>query len=324
MAEAKSQLQTLDRALDVLEIVEASPEPVSLTEVARQLGEATPIIFRVLQTLEARGYVRRRAEDKRYIHTGRSTGTGSIRRAVSLLRGLSRFPARGAGLEELAGQAALDPASAREILGPLGESGLVEEDAASHRWRLSYALMEIVRPLLVSDDLLPLIRPMMERLNRETEETVSLFQRAGERQIVTALIPSPHPVRYVLNVGDSLPLYLGAAGKAALAALSDAQIEALLAAVDLKPLTGFQVDLDHLREEVREIRRLGYAVSTGERVEGASAVGATFVDGEGNPRATISLLIPSFRASGQRLRELGERLAGEVRALRIPAPGREF
>lgn len=67
------------------------------------------------------------------------------------------------------------------------------------------------------------------------------------------------------------------------------------------------------------IRRLGYAVSAGERVEGASAVAATISDSAGCPRATISLLMPSFRATEQGLRELGETLAGQVRTLLLPA-----
>ncbi|GAA6129791.1 helix-turn-helix domain-containing protein [Halopseudomonas sabulinigri] len=74
MSEPTRQLRTLSRALDVLELIEASPVPISLSELAKAMDESTPIVFRILQTLEARGYIRRRAEDKRYSHTGRSTG----------------------------------------------------------------------------------------------------------------------------------------------------------------------------------------------------------------------------------------------------------
>lgn len=319
MSEVKSRLSTLDRALDVLEIVEEASCPVTMTEVARQLGEPRPIIFRVLQTYEARGYVRRRSDDKRYTHTGRSTGTGAIRRAVMVLQSLSSFTLDGATAEELSIRTGLDTLAVEDVLAPLCQTGLIKRDEMSQRWQLTYALMEIARPLLAGDNLVPVVRPLLERLVAQTGETVSLFQYAGDQQVVTAVVPSPHPVRYVLGVGESFPLYLGAAGKATLAALPDAEVKRLLDCGPVQQITDFKVDFQRLRKEIAMIRRLGYAVSAGERVEGASAVAATISDSAGCPRATISLLMPSFRATEQGLRELGETLAGQVRTLLLPA-----
>ena len=89
------QLQTLARALDVLELMERTPEPMSLTEIAEAMGEATAIVYRILHTLEARGYLYRRPQDKRYSYTGRSTGAGAVSRAVDLLQAASRAVPRG-------------------------------------------------------------------------------------------------------------------------------------------------------------------------------------------------------------------------------------
>ncbi len=100
-------MRTLSRVLDVLELIEASPVPISLSELAKAMDESTPIVFRILQTLEARGYIRRRAEDKLYLHTGRSTGSG----AVMLLRSAAGFSFAGSSIEELANRAALEPAA---------------------------------------------------------------------------------------------------------------------------------------------------------------------------------------------------------------------
>lgn len=314
MTTPKGQLQTLSRALDVLEAIEASAQPVTLTEIARQLGEVAPVVLRVLQTLEARGYVRRRPEDKRYTHTGRSTGSGAIRRAMALLRSMSSLGFQGGSLEELARQTGFDEGSITELLDPLLEAGVIELDHSGGRWRISYGLMELVRPLLAGDSLMHIVRPLMERLQAETEETVSLFYRAGERQIVAAAIPSHQPVRYVLDVGTVFPLYRGAAGKAALAALTDSDVEAVLAQADQQHLP----DAEQLRREIETTRARGYAMSSGERVEGASAVATAIRDAAGIPRAVLGLMMPSFRISPDKLHALGSLLAREVGALHIP------
>lgn len=316
MTEDKNQLQTLSRALDVLEMIESSASPMSLTEIARELDEVAPIVFRVLHTLEDRGYVRRRVEDKRYTHTSRSTGSGAIRRAIILLKSISVFAMRGVRIDELADHAMLDSAAVEELLRPLEASGVVE--VSGDRWRASYGLMEIVRPLLVGDDVTHIVRPLMERLQVETGETVSLYRQAGSRQVVTAVIPSRHSLRYVLDVGASFPLHLGAAGKTALAALPVEDQDRLLSESESEYMTEYRTEPDRVRSELAEIRRCGYSLSTGERVEGASSVTTAIRDSAGNVRAVLGVMMPSLRVSTEQLHELGTLLVKETDALYMP------
>ena len=44
MSENQYQLRTLSRALDVMTMLETSPEPLTMTVVADRLGEAGPVI----------------------------------------------------------------------------------------------------------------------------------------------------------------------------------------------------------------------------------------------------------------------------------------
>src|SRR5690606_7822848 len=158
---------------------------------------------------------------------------------------------------------------------------------------------------LNNDDVLVSIRPLMERLHAETGETVSLFHRAGDRQIVTSVLPSPHPVRYALDTGSAFPLYMGAAGKAALAFLPEVEAEALIRGHRMRALTPYQPKVSVLRKELKTIRQQGFAISNGERVEGASAVAAPIRGGNGYPAAVVGLMMPSFRTSDDQLRQLG-------------------
>ncbi|MCC5810464.1 MAG: IclR family transcriptional regulator [Ectothiorhodospiraceae bacterium] len=315
----QAQLKTLSRGLDVLELIEASPTPVSLTEIAHALDEAAPIIYRVLQTLEARGYVYRRPADKRYVHTGRSTGSGAITRAIDLLQAVSEVSHQGGDLPGLSRRSGLEEPLVEELLAPLAQKRLVECRPEDGRWRLSYSLLEIARPLLNGDGLESMMRPVMEAVHRKTGETVSLFRTSGSRQVVSAVIPSAQPVRYVMDVGSAYPLYLGAGGKAALAAMPEADVLRLLDESDLEPITDYRPDRDSLLDELRLIRERGYAVSTGERVEGASAVTVAVRDSSGVLRAVMGVMMPSFRAEAERLETLGAYLIQELARLHLPA-----
>ncbi|WP_133492293.1 IclR family transcriptional regulator [Alcanivorax sp. 24] len=316
---AKSyQLQTLARALDVLELLERTSKPMSLTEIAELLGEATAIVYRILHTLENRGYLYRRPEDKRYSYTGRSTGAGAVSRAVDLLLAAAENVPGGASAEQLAGRVGLDPRVAEEILIPLREKGWIQQENGGDQWRLSHSVMALSRPFLNSDDVLVRIRPLMERLHADTGETVSLFHRAGDSQVVTSVLPSPHPVRYALDMGSTFPLYLGAGGKAMMAFLPEPEVEALIRNHQITALTRYVPKTGVLRKELKSIHQRGYAISNGERVEGASAVAVPVLRGDGYPVAVLGLMMPSFRTSDGALHALGERLVEELSRLRIP------
>jgi len=56
----------LEKGLDILEILSREQDGLSLTEIARALGRSVNEVFRVLATLDRRGYLTRIAKDGRY------------------------------------------------------------------------------------------------------------------------------------------------------------------------------------------------------------------------------------------------------------------
>ncbi|WP_203142713.1 IclR family transcriptional regulator [Marinobacter mangrovi] len=318
MSDGKNQLRTLSRGLDVLERIESAPQPQSLTELARAMGDSAPIIFRVLQTLEARGYVRRRESDKRYVHTGRVTGSGAITRALSLLGAIAQFGVRGGTVAELAAFRGFDESTVEELLQPLAERAVVEVNRQGEpRWRISVKVMELIRPLMTNTDVTSAVRPLMERLHAETGETLSLFRRVGNQQVLVSTLASPQPIRYVLDVGTAFPLTVGAAGKAELAYLTSRETDALLAKETPEAA-------DAIRTELMQIRDRRYALSLGERIEGACAVAAAVRDAEGAVCGVVSLMAPSFRMTEARLQALGEQLVDGLNDVNLPATGEQF
>lgn len=325
MSEPKNQLRTLTRGLEVLELIEAAPAPVSLTEVARQMGESTPIVFRILQTLEERKYVYRRESDKRYTLSGLQSARGTVFRVMTLLRVIAGSASRGCSLAELAGGAGFEEAVVQELLGPLEERGIVEVNRLGvERWRMSAKVLEFVRPLLAENDLTSQLIPVMERLGAKTRETVSLFRRIGDEHVLTAVQPSRQPIRYVMEVGERFPLHLGAAGKAELAFVSSEQRARILEQVRVNATAPDQDQMVRLNAELELVRQRRYAISVGERVEGATAVASPVRDAAGAVCGVLSIMMPSFRVSDEQLHQMGELLVSELQHIFIPATGEQF
>ncbi|WP_152970160.1 IclR family transcriptional regulator, partial [Frigoribacterium sp. RIT-PI-h] len=80
----------------------------------------------------------------------------------------------------------------------------------------------------------------MAALAEATGETVSLYVRSGVARVVVAQSPSPHSLRHVVQVGDELPLWIGAAGAVLLSGEPAEALDATLDDVDATagPATG--------------------------------------------------------------------------------------
>ncbi len=120
-----------------------------------------------------------------------------------------------------------------------------------------------------------------------TGETVSLYVRSGVARVVVAQSPSPHSLRHVVQVGDELPLWIGAAGAVLLSGEPVDSLDDTLDDVDasshpgtgapspatpLGPAPTLPVDRAAVRARVDEARHAGWSVSHGAREPGNSGV----------------------------------------------------
>lgn len=298
------QLKTLYRGLEALELMKSAGTGVTLSDLSRQLDEPTTVVFRILKTLEAAGQIRQEEQGKGYRPVmGQQDNATAIRQAVRLIRTLSDSYPEALTERELASALVLTEVDVGQSLLALGGERLVEEQAPG-RWRLAYGCLELVAPLIGQDDLIDNLRPVMEEIRRETRETVVLFRISGERQTVIVSLPSPQPIRYVLNVGSSFPLYLGAAGKVALAYMAQEDSRRYLQHCDLETGTDKVPDRDSMLRQLTRIRHDGYSISIGERVEGAAGVAVPICGANGQPVAVMSIVLPAFRTDRARLEGL--------------------
>jgi len=159
--------------------------------------------------------------------------------------------------------------------------------------------------------------PYLDWLGAQTGETVHLFALAGEVAVCVDRRESTYPVRLSSVLGLSVPLHAGASPKAILAHLPEEVQAHILAQLSGYPrYTGKTVtDPEALREELQEIRALGYAISDEDVDVSARGVGAPVFDHAGGVVGGVSLGGPSFRVDDEALREFGELILQGARAI---------
>jgi DNA-binding IclR family transcriptional regulator len=134
------------------------------------------------------------------------------------------------------------------------------------------------------------VRAVMRELADECGETVNVYIRHGTARICVAQAEGPQMIRHVVRIGDELPLWAGAASKVLLGVANDAIVDAVAA---LAP--GGSGSAPRLREQIELAREQGYAVTHGERENGASGLAAPVRDASGRVQAALGLGGPTSR-----------------------------
>lgn len=232
--------------------------------------------------------------------TNRDEGIQVLRRAAAALDEIAADPGQ-LRLVDLGERLGLAKSTARRLLVGLVEVGLASVDSHGH-----FALGERLLGFgsAAGAHVAAIFRPTIERVARATDgETVDLSVLRGQRMWFVDQIESSHRLRAVSAVGVRFPLDVTANGKAALAALDDADAQATI--------SRFDPDVaDRLLREIDEIRRTGIAFDRGEHTPGISAA-AMARRSVGDNIVAISVPAPT-----QRFLEKEERI---VEALRTAA-----
>lgn len=226
------------------------------------------------------------------------------------------------GLSEIARAVGVDKATTLRILTTFEQLGAVRQDEASRGYRLGPNMSTLAAA--PPPDLREVTRPLMNRLWEATGETVCLVLPNGYERVHVEVLPGRHELRFDPVIGLTWPLYVGASGKAMLAFMSKARLDELVAATGLAPGRSRRAsDEGQLRRELAKIRRDGYAVSSGETVEGGAVVAAPIFDRLGDVVASIALRGPSVRLGPQALRALAPAVRDAARAASLALGWRE-
>ncbi len=238
----------------------------------------------------------------------------SIDRAADLLEAIAAAtePETAPGLADACG---LNRSTAWRILATLEHHGLVDRDPDSNRYRLGFAVLKLAAAA-GQEPLVRLAHPVLRRLADTTGETVNLAV-ARRLELVYADQVQARQVMAPNWLGHPVPLHATSTGKAFLAALPHAELDAIVRA-GLERFTDTTITAARaLRAALDDVRERGYAVSRGELEPTLWGVSAVARDASGRPIAVVSVWGADARVR-DRLDALGAeaaRAAGELERL---------
>ena len=262
---------------------------------------------------------------------GRTLGTQSLQRAMTILRTLAQQSPVGVGLTQVAARTGLNPATAHRLLACLVEEGMVAREPAG---RKLYKLGPFALGLGPDGSrhhfawLVDLARAGMEALAAATGCTVHLVVRVGHNGMIIDRVDGgaiSHPA--IGKVGNVGFLGYGCGSVVLLAALPPAAAEELLWENNWM-CSFFSLDPETIRAVVEETRAKGYCFSDSIFAKGVSGLAMCVPAGLELPSISLSLISDNGGVSDAKLpallpllRDAVTALAERIAARTISLPG---
>ena len=226
---------------------------------------------------------------------------------TSLARGLSvirAFTERDQSLTiaDVARITGLPRAAARRCLHTLTQLGYAGTDGRTYCLRPK--ILALGYSYLSSSPLASTLDPVLERISRTLQESSSAGVLDEDDIVYVARAATKRIMSVGLSVGSRLPAWSTSIGRALLAHLPPAELDAYLARVDLKPLTHLTLtDPDALRRELEKIRRNGYALVDQELEIGLRSVAVPIRNRAGAVVAAMNVSTQAARVSCAEMEE---------------------
>lgn len=232
--------------------------------------------------------------DKNLDKTEKNDG-GSVRavdRALSILdcfsNGQTSF-----SLTELSKESGLSLTTTLRIIGTLESRDYISRNPDDGRYYLGFRLAQIGSIALSNIDISRIAQPFLRKLLEQFNESVGIYVRRGDSRVCVARMNGTNSLRFVVMLGNTLPLTRGAAGRIILAHMPESDIARLLAE---DPFTTVS--------ELAELREIGCAHSHGERDSAVESFAAPIFNANGEVFAAIFLTGPIGRFTEEKIAEI--------------------
>ena len=227
------------------------------------------------------------------------SGTQSIERVVGVLRVVASRGRHGMRLGDVAAASGLPTSTCLRMLKRLEIEGLLERHPITRQYFLGPLLHELgllARPRIA---LAEHCEATLAELAEDSSDTVYLSERRGLEAVCSARAVGRYPIQALtLDVGIRRPLGVGAGGLAILCALPPAEADEVIEANAQRYAKLSTLDVEQVRDAVREGRERGYAFLDSAVFQGVAAVGVAFPHGA--PVAALSVAAISARLDEER------------------------
>lgn len=193
-----------------------------------------------------------------------------------------------AGPSEIATRIGGNKSTTFRLMDAMERMGLLDRDP-NGSYSLGLWLLELGAIVQSRFDLGRVANPELRLLQQDIGLTVNLLIRHGYQATCIDRVAGRNVDVLTLNLGGSLPLYVGAGPRILLASLTDEEVDRYLEDAPFMPLTRHSIiSADQLRADVQLIREREYATSMEDISIGVAALGVPVFDASGRVVAAIA------------------------------------
>jgi IclR family KDG regulon transcriptional repressor len=218
-------------------------------------------------------------------------------------------------LTQIADIVGMNKSTVHRLLLTLEGKNFLHRESSTGLYKLGYRFVDMASIVINNVDIQRFAQPYLERLAEECGETVDLAILDGSEIIYLQVIESRQRVKLAAAVGQRLPVYCTASGKAFLAYLPDEEVQAILGEGMIRYTENTLITIAEIRKDIEQTRERGFAISQQELENFIHAIAAPILNAHRVPVAVIAIAGPSFRLPGERMLELGQLLCKTTDAI---------
>jgi IclR family acetate operon transcriptional repressor len=182
------------------------------------------------------------------------------------------------------------------MLQQLESAGLLIRENNGRHYGVGARMRRMAESLLLNDTHHGARHSVLRSLVEELGESCNLTTLSGNEIVYLDRVETLEPLRFTLHPGSRVPAHCSASGKIIMSQLAPAQRRRLLEAAPLKKYTPNTVtDVDQIEEELKQVRRDGYAIDDQEFLPGLVCAAVLVPSSSGISNLGIAVQAPVMR-----------------------------
>ncbi len=239
----------------------------------------------------------------------------SVERGLAILRAFTPETPKW-GVTSLSAHLHLPKTIVTRLLATLEDASFVEQDPLDKTYYLGRSVYELAGSYANRNELIRISHDWLHQLVAQSGFTAQLSVLDGKEIVCLATAESAMVVRAVFYPGLRRPTHATASGKVLLSGLTDTAVRALFGNERLPAITSNTiVDLEALLQNLEIVRHQGYAINTGESIQGLTAVSAPVRNYQGQIVAAVSLGFPKQFVTDDQLPHLIEQFVNTAQQI---------
>jgi DNA-binding IclR family transcriptional regulator len=231
---------------------------------------------------------------------------GAVLSAMAMLRLLADTD-RPLGVNAIARELSLAPSSCFKILKALLSDNFIEIDTKTKSYSLGSGAISVARSALDPSQAFATIRSRVEETAKANAIAVGLWRILPKsRMVLIGFAEGGTPIYIHMSIGQRLPIFVGALGRAIMARLNlpVEELKSAFATLRWQTPLAFQ----DYAAQIEQAKRLGYGLDEGIFARGVSTVAVAIVDNAG----VVHYALSGVMFSGQHTAKSMEKIVGDM------------